>query len=168
MRGGHVDAISRKAVAGWAADQDRPDARLIVAITVDGVKLGQAQADRLRKDLANLGRYGDGRHGFAFEFPAPLDPGRDHTILVQFAEDGATLPNGELRLSALAAPATHALTGLPDAGQPIHVPPAHVSPVHVSPAHVSQAHVSPAPEQPAQTAAASNRHCQAMRLPKAT
>jgi hypothetical protein len=104
MRGGHVDAITRRAVSGWAADPDRPDDHLAVSITVNGVRLGQVQADRLRKDLANLGRYGDGRHGFAFEFPVPLDPQQDHTILVRFADDGVKLPNGEHRLSALAAP----------------------------------------------------------------
>ncbi len=102
MRGGHVDAITRKAVAGWAADSERPDERLTVLVSVDGVPLGQATADRLRRDLESLGRYGDGRHGFSFEFPEPLDPDTDHMILVRFAEDGTRLPNGERRLPALA------------------------------------------------------------------
>jgi hypothetical protein len=105
MRGGHVDALTRKAVAGWAADPDRPDATLTVSVTVDGVVLGEAQADRLRKDLATLGRFGDGRHGFAFEFPTPLDPATDHVVLVRFADDGAKLPNGEHRVAALTPPA---------------------------------------------------------------
>ncbi len=102
MRGGHVDAITRRAVAGWAADSDRPHDRLTVLVAVDGVQLGQAIADRLRRDLESLGRYGDGRHGFSFEFPEPLDPGTEHMILVRFAEDGARLPNGERRLPPLA------------------------------------------------------------------
>jgi hypothetical protein len=102
MRGGHVDAITRRAVAGWAADSDRPDERLTVLVSVDGVLLGHAVADRLRRDLEGLGRYGDGRHGFSFEFPGPLDPDREHIILVRFAEDGTRLPNGERRLPPLA------------------------------------------------------------------
>jgi hypothetical protein len=103
MRGGHVDAITRRAVSGWAADPDRPDDRLAVSVTVNGVRMGDAPADRLRKDLASLGRYGDGRHGFVFDFPAPLDPHKDHTILVRYADDGVKLPNGEHILTALAA-----------------------------------------------------------------
>jgi hypothetical protein len=122
MRGGHVDAITRRGVSGWAADPDRPDDHLAVSITVNGVKLGQVQADRLRKDLANLGRYGDGRHGFAFDFPTPLDPQEDHTILVRFADDGVKLPNGEHRLSPLAAPGKPAPAKAPPSRAPRPAP----------------------------------------------
>jgi hypothetical protein len=128
MRGGHVDALTRKSVAGWAADSDRPDARLIVAVLVDGVKIGEAQADRLRRDLASLGRFGDGCHGFAFEFPEPLDAQADHVVRVQYAEDGVKLPNGEQRLAALAQPGTQsgAQSGTPAGGEagPPPAPPA--------------------------------------------
>ncbi len=102
MRGGHVDAMTRRSVSGWAADSDRPDDRLIVSVIVDGVKLGETPADRMRKDLANLGRYGDGRHGFAFDYPTALDPDTDHVVVVKYADTGATLPNGQHRLSAVA------------------------------------------------------------------
>jgi hypothetical protein len=107
MRGGYVDAISRRVVAGWAADPDQPGERLTVAISVDGQHLGDVVADRLRNDLASLGRFGDGRHGFSFTFPEPLGEDADHVVRVVYRDDGAKLPNGEQRISGTipAAPA---------------------------------------------------------------
>jgi hypothetical protein len=100
MRGGHVDAISRRVVAGWAADPERPGDRLTVSVSVDGVHLGDAVADRVRNDLASLGRFGDGRHGFSFTFPEPLGADADHVVRVVFQDDGGKLPNGEQRIAA--------------------------------------------------------------------
>jgi len=115
MRGGHVDAVSRRVVAGWAADPDLPGERLTVSISVDGVHLGDAVADRLRNDLASLGRFGDGKHGFAFTFPEPLSADTEHVVRVVFQDDGGKLPNGEQRVSAAspipAAAAPPAATG---------------------------------------------------------
>jgi hypothetical protein len=102
MRGGHVDAISRRVVAGWAADTARPGERLTVSISVNGVKLGNVVANRLRKDLASLGRYGDGEHGFSFTFPEMLSDSTEHVVRVVFADNGVTLPNGEQRIAAVA------------------------------------------------------------------
>ena len=98
MRGGHVDAISRKFVAGWAADPEQPGHRLALTVTIDGVFAGETVAERLRPDLARLGRFGDGRHGFNFTFTEPLDPTQDHVVLVRYASDGVLLPNGEQRI----------------------------------------------------------------------
>jgi hypothetical protein len=103
-RGGHVDAVSRKLVAGWAADPERPDEQLVVTISIDGTEIGQAVANRLRQDLVRLGNYGDGRHGFSFPFPEPLDPLREHHVTVCFAEDGQLLPNGRQVLPIAPAP----------------------------------------------------------------
>jgi len=103
MRGGHVDAISRRVVAGWAADPDRVGHRLTVSVSVNGVKLGDVVADRLRNDLASLGRFGDGRHGFSFTFPEPLSADTDHVVCVVYQDDGVRLPNGEQRLAATAS-----------------------------------------------------------------
>jgi len=112
MRGGHVDAISRQSVSGWAADPGRPLERLIVSVAVNGVHLGDVTADRQRADLAKLGRFGDGLHGFTFTFPERLDPERDHHVTVRYTEDGKLLPNGEHRLvSARAAALPTALLG---------------------------------------------------------
>jgi hypothetical protein len=102
MRGGHVDAISRRVVAGWAADSERPGQRLTVSVSVNGVSLGDAVADRLRNDLASLGRWGDGKHGFSFTFPEPLSADCEHVVRVVFKEDGGRLPNGEQRIAPAA------------------------------------------------------------------
>lgn len=99
MRGGHVDSLSRRAVSGWAADPERPALRLTVSITVDGAHVADIVADRLRNDLASLGRFGDGRHGFVHNFPQPLAAERDHEVVVSFAEDGKPLPNGRHTLT---------------------------------------------------------------------
>jgi len=99
MRGGHVDSLSRRAVSGWAADAERPALRLTVSITVGGAHLADIVADRPRNDLASLGRFGDGRHGFVYNFPEPLAADRDHEVVVSFAEDGKPLPNGRHTLA---------------------------------------------------------------------
>jgi hypothetical protein len=94
MRSGHVDAVSRKFVAGWAADRGRPDAALILSIWVDGVRRGMTKANRLRTDLAAAAHWGSGHHGFRFSFGEALSAEQDHVIAVRF-EDGTLLPNGE-------------------------------------------------------------------------
>ncbi len=94
MRSGHVDAVSRKFVAGWAADRAQPDAVLILSIWVDGVRRGLTKASRLRTDLAAAGKWGSGHHGFRFSFGEALSAEQNHVIAVRF-EDGALLPNGE-------------------------------------------------------------------------
>ncbi len=94
MRGGHLDAVSRTQVTGWAANSEFPDRRLELRVLVNGVEIGRTVAGRPRQDLAALGKYGDGRHGFAFAFPEPLAIDRDHTVSVHFP-DMRVLPNGE-------------------------------------------------------------------------
>lgn len=117
MRSGHVDAVSRRTVSGWAADDERPHASLTVSIIVDGAFVADVTADRPRPDLARLGRYGDGKHGFLLTFPEPLSPHEDHTLLVRFAEDGVRLPNGEHRIPGvpLAPPAAEVSAEAPAA-----------------------------------------------------
>jgi hypothetical protein len=119
MRGGHIDSLSRRAVAGWAADPERPALRLTVSIAVNGVHLAELVADRPRNDLASLGRFGDGRHGFLFNFPEPLAAEREQVVVVSFAEDGKPLPNGRHTLARAQAPATGSTSGaaaMPAAG----------------------------------------------------
>jgi hypothetical protein len=120
MRGGHVDSLSRRAVSGWAADAERPALRLTVSIAVDGVNVADIVADRLRNDLASLGRFGDGRHGFVYNFPEPLAAGRDHVVVVSFTEDGKPLPNGRHTLTraqgASAGPRSIGARGVARAG----------------------------------------------------
>ena len=105
MRSGHVDAMSRTQVSGWAADSDRPDTALEVCLLVNGEEAGRALAQRMRGDLAALGKYGRGHHGFSFTFPEALQGDRDHMISVRFAEDMRPLPAGERTI-----PRDHAAT----------------------------------------------------------
>ncbi len=99
MRGGHVDAVNRVSVSGWAADDAGPDSRLELLIEVDGHEVGRVTAARPRRDLAALGRFGDGAHGFMFTYPDPLSSDDAHHIQVCFS-DGTTLPGGERVLAA--------------------------------------------------------------------
>jgi hypothetical protein len=94
MRDGHVDAVSRKFVAGWAADSERPESALILSIWVDGVRRGLTKANRLRTDLARTSQWGGGHHGFRFSFGEALSADSDHLIAVRF-EDGTLLSEGE-------------------------------------------------------------------------
>ena len=93
MRGGHVDSMTRISVSGWAADDSDPDAQLELRVAVDGHDAGRVFAERPRRDLAALGKYGDGAHGFLFTFPDPLTA-FDHSVRVSFL-DGAMVPGGE-------------------------------------------------------------------------
>jgi hypothetical protein len=95
MRGGHVDAVSRTHVSGWAADAQKPSRRLELCVLINGVEAGRVTTGRLRPDLAALGKYGDGKHGFSFSFPLPLEPDIDNLVSVRFADDGRPLPNGD-------------------------------------------------------------------------
>ena len=98
MLGGHVDAVSRTQVAGWAADSDHPGRALELRILVDGVESGRILADQPREDITALGRYGTGGHGFAFAFPEPLKADSDHIVTVHYAATMELLPNGERML----------------------------------------------------------------------
>jgi hypothetical protein len=121
MRGGHLDAVSRTQVSGWAANSEFPDRRLELRVLVNGVERGRTVAGRPRADLANLGKYGDGKHGFAFAFPEPLPADQDNTISVHFAADMGLLPNGERVIPrdpsfVAAAPSAGAANAGDDAG----------------------------------------------------
>ena len=94
MRAGHVDALTRVSVSGWAADDTDADRHLELRIEVNGREVGRLAAALPRRDLAALGRYGSGAHGFQFTFPAPLSAHQTHRIRVTFA-DGGLVPGGE-------------------------------------------------------------------------
>ncbi len=94
MRGGHIDSITRVSVSGWAADAADPDAQLELRVTVNGQEAGRAFAERPRRDLAALGKYGNGAHGFLFTFPTPLSAFQNHSIRISYL-DGAAVPGGD-------------------------------------------------------------------------
>lgn len=95
---GHVDRITRQVITGWAADTDAPDERIAIAIFVNGRKLAQLACDQPRPDLRHMGLYGEGRHGFRYEFTPPLSVVEAAKIAVRYAESGMSLGNGNARL----------------------------------------------------------------------
>jgi len=99
MLWGHVDLISREVITGWAAEDADPNGVVTVSIFVDGMKAGQIRCDLLRPDLRNAGTYGEGKHGFRFEFPTPMPVEVDRRVTVRFAQTGRILGNGDARVS---------------------------------------------------------------------
>jgi len=84
---GKLEAADCTTVRGWAWDPLFPTTPISVDVLVDGVYRETVAADRFRPDLASRG---DGRHGFAWPFPAALKDGRPHRITVRFAESDTT------------------------------------------------------------------------------
>jgi hypothetical protein len=95
---GFVDSATRGVVRGWAADIESPDHSIDVSVTVDGSLVGSVRAESPRGDLAALGRYGQGNHGFLFRFTPPLDTEHDHDVMVTYARDGGALRRGKFRI----------------------------------------------------------------------
>ncbi len=100
MLDGRVDAFARHSIRGWAADADRPDARVEVVVLVDGHKQGRARADRPREDLQMLGTLGDGAHGFVYAFDPPLSPLRSYEVTVCHAGTDEPLRVGHFTVAA--------------------------------------------------------------------
>jgi hypothetical protein len=95
---GHVDRITRQLVMGWAADTAAPDERVDVAVYLNGRKLAQLAGDQPRADLRHKGVYGEGRHGFRYDFVPPLPTSEDARVAIRFAESGESLGNGNVLL----------------------------------------------------------------------
>jgi hypothetical protein len=98
MLRGHVDGLTRKSVVGWAAVSDNPDLIVEVSVFVDDRKIAQIACDSPRSDLQKLGTFGNGAHGFRFEFPEPLAKDTDHRVMVRRSDTGELLNNGEVVL----------------------------------------------------------------------
>jgi hypothetical protein len=100
MLDGRVDAFARHSIRGWAADADRPDARVEVVVLVDGHARGCARADQPREDLRMLGTLGDGSHAFVYAFDPPLSPLRSYQITVCHAGTDQPLRVGRFTVAA--------------------------------------------------------------------
>jgi hypothetical protein len=86
---GFIDAITLRAVSGWAQNIDHPEAPVCLDITAGGKLIGRVLANRYRADLERAG-LGSGRHGFEFAPPGGLNcPAA--TIEVRRSHDGASL-----------------------------------------------------------------------------
>lgn len=83
---GHVDEFFHDVAQGWVLGAVSPNSVAEVEIFLDGTLIGTALGDVFRPDIKQLG-FGDGRHGFKFEFKPPLNPFIDHVIVVRRAVD---------------------------------------------------------------------------------
>lgn len=98
MYAGHVDSYDHHSIVGWAADTDRPNARLELSVIVNGAEHGRIIADRLREGLRQHGTYGDGAHEFSYAFDPPLSPLHRYDVAVCFVETAAEIPFGRFRI----------------------------------------------------------------------
>ena len=110
MLTGYVDSADRHQVSGWAADARRPNAAVELVVFVNGTPVARIMADQPRPDLAALGVYGDGRHGFRYRFDMPLSLLRKHEIVVALAASREVLGGGRVSLPKGRIEATDELT----------------------------------------------------------
>ena len=96
---GHLDEVSHAGVEGWATDDTWPNEPVDVSIFIDQLKVAQLTCDNPREDLRETGQYGEGNHGFAYQFPVPLSESDDVRLSVRFSISGYPVTNGECLLS---------------------------------------------------------------------
>jgi hypothetical protein len=94
---GAVDRVSDHVIEGWARNSEHAEVPVCLDILVGGRLIGQALANRYRRDLKEAG-LGSGRHAFLFRVPAGLKPAAA-ALEVRRSLDGAPL-----RLKHPAAP----------------------------------------------------------------
>jgi len=81
---GGLQGVGNGHALGWCWKPADPDARVKVAIAVDGDIVAEGPADVVRPDLAE---YGDGAHGFLIALPESLQaPGRRRVLALAGAE----------------------------------------------------------------------------------
>jgi Hint domain len=101
---GFVDHASAGCIAGWAQNEQHPEAPVCLDIYVRGQLVGHALANCYREDLREAG-VGSGRHGFSF-VPKPGCRFTPEEVLVKRSLDGVGLPiTAEARSAALSAAA---------------------------------------------------------------
>ncbi len=93
---GHVGQIKAEFIGGWAADTEAPNSVVDVIVYIDGKRATHLSCDHFRQDLLDLGKYGEGRHGFQWRISPPLPLDLLDRISVRFARTGAVLPGGEM------------------------------------------------------------------------
>ncbi len=109
---GHVDAVSRDRIKGWALDTAAPERPVRLRVLDGGVVLCELVADQHRADLAQAGH---GSCAFDVAIPGGLDPERRHLVQVQRVSDWQNLGGSpwllepELEASFAAAPAAVAV-----------------------------------------------------------
>ena len=102
---GYIESISTDAVTGWVWELGA-DRALVVQVFFHDLLLGQAVADRYRKDLQDGGK-GGGAHAFEFTFPEPLpDADARAEIRVRIEQTGRFLALTTPLVRKLAKPTT--------------------------------------------------------------
>jgi hypothetical protein len=97
MLTGHVDLLSRSEFVGWAADPSNPNAVVRIVAIVNGRLVERMEANLAREDLARLGQFGHGAHGFAGRFTPALSAEAAHAVTIAFEADGRPLTHGQVR-----------------------------------------------------------------------
>ncbi len=87
---GYVDLAAPWGAGGWVVRRSRPQERVAVALSLDGVVVATAVAETMRGDVAAAG-FGDGRSGFQIQFPAGAAAERAAVVDVRIAPDGPSL-----------------------------------------------------------------------------
>src|ERR1017187_9251530 len=100
---GYVDHVTHYTVRGWAFDEDAADTAVNVIISVDGLAVGGAVANRFREDLTTLNEGSTGKYGFQFSFDPSLSPFGEYTVEVTFEQIAQPIPNGKKSLQRLAS-----------------------------------------------------------------
>lgn len=101
MYAGHIDSSNHHTITGWAADTDRPDARLELLISVNGAEHGRVVADQPREGLRQRGTYGDGAHAFTYVFDPPLLTLHGYDVVIRFADKRVDVPGGRFRIEPI-------------------------------------------------------------------
>jgi hypothetical protein len=89
---GILQGVGNGVALGWAADRTNPEARVPVALVVDGEIVAEGVADVPRPDLADMA-LGDGAHGFLIALPEHLQtPARRRIVALAGAARTALTP----------------------------------------------------------------------------
>jgi hypothetical protein len=98
MQASYIDIFNHHRIVGWAADNERPNDRLLLRIMVDGAEQGRVVADKPREGLRLREIYGDGAHGFEYRFDPPLSPLRGYDVVIGCVDSSGEVPGGRLRI----------------------------------------------------------------------
>jgi len=119
MLTGHVDLLSRSEFVGWAANLSDPDAVVPVVVHVNGRVMGRFEASLPREDLARLGQFGRGAHGFAGRFTPALSTELAHSVAIAFEVDGRPLMHGRTRFYPATIPPEPVAAAVPRSLRPL-------------------------------------------------
>jgi hypothetical protein len=98
MLRGHLDALDHESISGWAADDASPEAIVEILIYVNGRKAARVACAAPRSDLRQMGIFGEGAHGFRYQFDVPLSRSVESRVEARFVHTGRLLSKGDVLL----------------------------------------------------------------------